>query len=466
MKLKFIFAFFILVAPWLAVQAKELPDFTELVERNAPAVVNISTVGEAPSQSQRRGQPRNDELEEFFRFFGPPGRRPPGAPNMQPPRSLGSGFIISKDGYILTNNHVVDGASEIIVRLSDRRELVAELVGADVRADLAVLKVTADEDLPMVELGNSAKLKVGEWVLAIGSPFGFDYSVTAGIVSAKGRSLPTAQNENYVPYIQTDVAINPGNSGGPLFNLAGDVIGINSQIYSNSGGFMGVSFAIPIDIAMEVANQLREEGRVSRGWLGVMIQEVSRDLAESFGLDRPHGALISKVFDDTPAAAGGLREGDIITKFAGRSIERSSELPHFVGRVRAGDMADVELVRDGKKMSLELKVGELADLGEDGSRPVIGQNGGGPLGLVVAGLTDEEMERMDVSAGVRVVEVAGAAAEAGVRPGDIITRLNHQAVSSPSQLAELSESLTPGRTVPVLVLRSSNPTFLALKVPD
>jgi len=463
MKLRLIVAFFILVSPAWAVQAKELPDFTKLVERNAPAVVNISTVGEP--RRQRRGQPRSDELEEFFRFFGPPGSRP-GVPNMRPSTSLGSGFIISKDGYILTNNHVVDGASEIIVRLSDRRELVAELVGGDVRADLAVLKVTTDEDLPVVELGKSEKLKVGEWVLAIGSPFGFDYSVTAGIVSAKGRSLPTAQNENYVPYIQTDVAINPGNSGGPLFNLDGEVIGINSQIYSNSGGFMGVSFAIPIDIAMEVADQLKEDGRVSRGWLGVMIQEVSRDLAESFGLDRPHGALISKVFDDTPAAAGGLRAGDIITSFNGRSIERSSELPHFVGRVRAGDMAEVELVRDGKEMTLELRVGELADLGEDGSRPVAGQSGGGRLGLAVAGLTDEEMERLDVRDGVRVVDVSGAAADAGIRPGDIVVRLNHQAIGSPSQLEELAESLTAGRTVPVLVLRNSNPTFLALKVPE
>jgi len=269
-----------------------------------------------------------------------------------------------------------------------------------------------------------------------------------------------------VPYIQTDVAINPGNSGGPLFNLDGEVIGINSQIYSNSGGFMGVSFAIPIDIAMEVADQLKEDGRVSRGWLGVMIQEVSRDLAESFGLDRPHGALISKVFDDTPAAAGGLRAGDIITSFNGRSIERSSELPHFVGRVRAGDMAEVELVRDGKEMTLELRVGELADLGEDGSRPVAGQSGGGRLGLAVAGLTDEEMERLDVRDGVRVVDVSGAAADAGIRPGDIVVRLNHQAIGSPSQLEELAESLTAGRTVPVLVLRNSNPTFLALKVPE
>ncbi len=444
-----------------AVNARDLPDFTKLVEKNAPAVVNISTVGEA--ESSRQNRPRSDELEEFFRFFGPPGRG--GQPNLRPPRSLGSGFIISKDGYILTNNHVVDDASEIIVRFSDRRELEAQLVGSDVRSDLAVLKVATDEDLPVVKLGRSEELKVGAWVLAIGSPFGFDYSVTAGIVSAKGRSLPTAQNENYVPYIQTDVAINPGNSGGPLFNLDGEVVGINSQIYSNSGGFMGVSFAIPIDIAMEVAQQLRTEGRVSRGWLGVMIQEVNRDLAESFGLDRPHGALISKVFEDTPAEAGGLREGDIITKFNGRSIERSAELPHFVGRVKAGEMATVELVRDGEVMELELKVGELADLREDGSRPMLGDGGSGRLGLAVAGLTDEEMSRMDIDAGVRVMDVEGAAAEAGVQRGDIITRLNHRPVDSPTTLRDIVDDLPAGRTVPMLVLRNANPVFLAIKVP-
>ena len=257
--------------------AKDLPDFTKLVEKYAPAVVNISTVGEVARPG--RQNPRNGELEEFFRFFGPPGGRQE-APNRRPAQSLGSGFIVSKDGYIVTNNHVVDGAREIIVRLSDRRELIAELVGADARSDLAVLKVSSDEALPVIKLGESERLKVGEWVLAIGSPFGFDYSVTAGIVSAKGRSLPTAQNENYVPYIQTDVAINPGNSGGPLFNLEGEVIGINSQIYSNSGGFMGVSFAIPIDVAMEVVDQLKDSGRVSRGWLGVMIQEVTRELGK------------------------------------------------------------------------------------------------------------------------------------------------------------------------------------------
>jgi serine protease Do len=442
--------------------ARELPDFTELVENNAPAVVNISTVGDAsPPTSRRRSPPRSDELEDLFRFFSPDRGRP-----RPPSRSLGSGFIISDDGYILTNHHVVYGAKEIVVRFSDRRELVAELIGSDERSDLAVLKVATDVDLPTVRLGKSEGLKVGAWVLAIGSPFGFDYSVTAGIVSAKGRSLPTAQNENYVPYIQTDVAINPGNSGGPLFNLKGEVVGINSQIYSNSGGFMGVSFAIPIDVAMDVADQLRTGGRVSRGWLGVMIQEVNRDLAESFGLDRPHGALISKVFDDTPAAEGGLREGDIITGFNGKSIERSGELPQYVGRVRAGQNVELQLVRDGKPIQLELKVGELADLDPDGSLPQLAQTVADRLGLVVAGLNADELAQLEIEDGVRVVEATGPAAEAEIRGGDIIMRLNHRTVESPADLSDIVEDLAAGQTVPVLVLRNQRPVFLALRVPE
>ena len=460
MKIRYLIALVFLFSGAAAIAA-DLPDFTKLVEKNAPAVVNISTVGETRS---RRQSPKNEELEEFFRFFGPPGGRR-GAPNVPRPRSLGSGFIISKDGYILTNAHVVDGAKEIIVRLSDRRELEAELIGSDVRADLAVIKVTTDENLPTVRLGKSAQLKVGAWVLAIGSPFGFDYSVTAGIVSAKGRSLPTAQNENYVPYIQTDVAINPGNSGGPLFNLEGEVVGINSQIYSNSGGFMGVSFAIPIDVAMDVAEQLRTEGRVSRGWLGVMIQEVNRDLAESFGLERPHGALISRVLPDTPAEAGGLREGDVIVSFNGQPIERSGELPHYVGRARAGSMADLELVRDGETMELRLKVGELADLGEGGNRQASVEGGGGRLGLSVVPLNDEELSQLDIRGGVRVTNASGAAAEADIRRGDVITRLNHRPVDSPDRLREISEALESGRPVPVLVLRNGNAVYLALHVP-
>ncbi|MEM7097073.1 MAG: DegQ family serine endoprotease [Pseudomonadota bacterium] len=443
----------------VSANARDLPDFTKLVERNAPAVVNISTEAESQARNNRRTP---EGLEEFFRRFGQPSPRTP-----RPSRSLGSGFIISEDGYILTNHHVVDGASEIVVRLSDRRELIAELVGSDSRADLAVLKVETDEDLPTVTIGESEPLAAGEWVLAIGSPFGFDYSVTAGIVSAKGRSLPTgAQRENYVPYIQTDVAINPGNSGGPLFNLAGEVVGINAQIFSNSGGFMGVSFAIPIDVAMEVAGQLREDGKVSRGWLGVMIQEVNRDLAESFGLDRPHGALISQVFEDTPAEEGGLRQGDIITKFNGRSIERSSELPYNVGRVKAGESAEIELVREGKRMTIDLTVGELAAVGESSPSQRLGRSSENKLGLVLRSLNDDELDRLDISGGVRVVEVDEPAAEAGIQAGDVITRFYNKGVDTPAEFEEILNDLRPGRTVPVLVLRSGNPVYLALRIPE
>ena len=333
-------------------QASELPDFTALVEDNAAVVVNISTVRHR--QQSRAPRSRDEELNEFFeRFFPPDGSQR--GPSRRP-QSLGSGFVLDSDGYILTNNHVVEGADEIIVRFIDRRELTAELIGADPRSDLALIKVDAD-DLPFVRLGDSDQLKVGEWVLAIGAPFGFDYSVTKGIVSAKGRSLPTELNENYVPFIQTDVPINPGNSGGPLFNLDGEVIGINSQIYSNSGGFMGVSFAIPVNIAMEVVAQLKADGRVARGWLGVVIQEVNRDLAESFGLDRPHGALVSRVLEDSPAEQGGILEGDIITAFNGQAIDRSAELPHYVGRAKAGSDATLDVVRDGKKINITLNVG-------------------------------------------------------------------------------------------------------------
>ena len=279
------------------VSAAELPDFTSLVKDNEAAVVNISTTSEPKRRSSRPGRPGgNDRLEEFYRFFGPPSgpNSPRGGLPSNPSRSLGSGFIIAADGYVLTNNHVVEDADEIIVRTSDRREYEAKLVGADPRSDLALLKIESKEDFPILKMGNFDDVEVGQWVLAIGSPFGFDYSVTAGIVSAKGRSLSNPRTGNYVPFIQTDVAISPGNSGGPLFNLEGEVVGINSQIYSNSGGFMGVSFAIPIDIAMDVVEQLKDKGRVSRGWLGVEILELTKDLAEGFGLDRPKGAVVTE----------------------------------------------------------------------------------------------------------------------------------------------------------------------------
>ncbi|MFM7121829.1 MAG: DegQ family serine endoprotease [Gammaproteobacteria bacterium] len=450
------------LAPVVA-HARDLPDFTPLVEKNAAAVVNISTVQKDNPHSEGP-QNRSDELDEFFRrFFPPDGSR--GVPFAKP-RSLGSGFVLSADGYILTNNHVVEDADEIMVRFNDRREMTATLVGSDPRSDLALLKVDADE-LPTVRIARSDDLKVGEWVLAIGSPFGFDYSVTAGIVSAKGRSLPTEQNENYVPFIQTDVAINPGNSGGPLFNLDGEVVGINSQIYSNSGGFMGVSFAIPIDVAMDVVDQLKASGKVARGWLGVVIQEVSRDLAESFGLNRPHGALVTRVLEDGPADQAGLREGDIIVAFGEQQIDFSSELPHVVGRARVGSEVPMQVVREGKEITIDVEVGALPDRpGEVAASTGVEAPVPSRLGMNVETPPPALRERLGSEGGVQVQEVRDAAEEAGIRPGDVITRLDNRPIADVEAFAEIADSLAAGRSVPVLIIRGQTPTFLALRVPD
>ncbi len=445
-----------------SVQAAALPDFTELVKDNEAAVVNISTVGEAPSRMNRRG-PRNDQLEEFFRRFGPPQQRE-NQPRLRP-RSLGSGFIIESDGYILTNNHVVDGAEKIMVRLSNREEYEAELVGTDPRSDLALLKVSADKRLPALTMGDSDELEVGEWVLAIGSPFGFDYSVTAGIVSAKGRSLSNPQTGNYVPFIQTDVAINPGNSGGPLFNLDGEVVGINSQIYSNSGGFMGVSFAIPIEMAMDVVKQLKDKGRVSRGWLGVEILEVSRDLALSYGLERPRGALVARVMEGSPAADAGLQEEDIIVEFNGQDIERSGELPQYVGRAPVGEPSRLTVVRGGKKKKLSVTIGELPDQAGLTSGPKQ-SNQDNKIGLTVRDLSEQTKEQLGVDSGVEVVAARGLAGEAGLMPRDIILRMRTKPVVDSETLDDIIADVKPGSIVPVLVLRQQRRIFLTLKVPE
>ena len=445
-----------------SVQAAALPDFTELVKDNEAAVVNISTVGEAPSRMNRRG-PRNDQLEEFFRRFGPPQQRE-NQPRLRP-RSLGSGFIIESDGYILTNNHVVDGAEKIMVRLSNREEYEAELVGTDPRSDLALLKVSADKRLPALTMGDSDELEVGEWVLAIGSPFGFDYSVTAGIVSAKGRSLSNPQTGNYVPFIQTDVAINPGNSGGPLFNLDGEVVGINSQIYSNSGGFMGVSFAIPIEMAMDVVKQLKDKGRVSRGWLGVEILEVSRDLALSYGLERPRGALVARVMEGSPAADAGLQEEDIIVEFNGQDIERSGELPQYVGRAPVGEPSRLTVVRGGKKKKLSVTIGELPDQAGLTSGPKQ-SNKDNKIGLTVRDLSEQTKEQLGVDSGVEVVAARGLAGEAGLMPRDIILRMRTKPVVDSEALDDIIADVKPGSIVPVLVLRQQRRIFLTLKVPE
>ena len=347
-----------------ALQARSLPDFVSLAKQNSPAVVNIATTqhkdgGDSSHNFQIPDLPEGSPLNEFFeRFFGDQ-EGFGGSPRGFDTQSLGSGFIISDDGYILTNNHVIDGADEIVVRLSDRREFVAELIGKDKRSDVALIKIDAG-DLPKVKIGSTRDLEVGEWVLAIGSPFGFDHSVTSGIVSAKGRNLPS---ENYVPFIQTDVAINPGNSGGPLFNLDGEVVGVNSQIYSRTGGYMGLSFAIPIEMAMNVADQLRTKGRVSRGWLGVLIQDVTRELADSFGMRHPKGALVARVLPGSPAEKADLRTGDIILEFNGKEVGNSSMLPPLVGASRVDQPADVTVLRNGKRQVIAVDIGELPQEG-------------------------------------------------------------------------------------------------------
>lgn len=438
----------------------DLPDFRPLVKQASPAVVNISTVQRASSRdnlAQRYNLP--PEVPEAFRyFFG----LPDGLPQDEAERtSLGSGFIISKDGYILTNNHVIKDADEIMVRLNDRRELEAKLIGADETSDLALLKVEA-KNLPTVKLGNSDRLDVGEWVVAIGSPFGFDYSVTAGIVSAKGRSLP---NENYVPFIQTDVAINPGNSGGPLFNLKGEVVGINSQIYTRSGGFMGVSFAIPINVALDVSEQLKNTGKVSRGWLGVLIQEVNKDLAESFGLERAAGALVAQIVPDSPAAKSDLKSGDIITHFDGRPIYLSSDLPHEVGGVKPGAKVTLDVVRNGKAKKVTVQIGAMpdadgAELAFKGKSSNVTIN---RLGLVVAALNDAQ--RKSVGDGVVVREVKqGPAAAAGLINGDIITMIYGQSIRSVSEFEDVVAGLPAGRNVPVRVIRRGAALFIPLRI--
>jgi len=442
----------------------QLPDFTPLVEEAAPAVVNISSTQKAPARGGGAPpMPDFDDLPPIFRdFFERSLPRDP-RPRQREAQSLGSGFIISADGYILTNNHVVADATEIIVRLSDRSELKAELVGTDPRSDVALLKVDG-KNLPTVRLGKSDELKVGEWVLAIGSPFGFDHSVTAGIVSAKGRSLP---NESYVPFIQTDVAINPGNSGGPLFNLKGEVVGINSQIFTRSGGFMGLSFAIPIDVALNVSNQIKANGKVSRGWLGVMVQEVNRDLAESFGLDKPSGALVAEVQDDSPAVKGGIKVGDIILALNGQFIESSSDLPHRVGALKPGDRAQLEIVREGKRKTLSIHIGELP--GSDDELLAGGGRGAerssNRLGVTVAELSSEQRKNMDITGGVLVREVTDdPAASIGLRPGDIITHLNNRPVDSTAAFSKIAQALPAGRSVSMRVLRQGRASFITFRL--
>ncbi len=460
----------LLMLSQVLVARAELPDFTELVEQASPAVVNISTRQKVaqPGVVINGQMPDLEGLPPMFREFFERGmpQMPKGQGGRQrEAQSLGSGFIISADGYVLTNNHVVADADEIMVRLSDRSELQAKLVGTDPRTDVALLKVEG-KNLPTLKLGKSDELKVGEWVLAIGSPFGFDHSVTAGIVSAKGRSLP---NENYVPFIQTDVAINPGNSGGPLFNLDGEVVGINSQIYTRSGGFMGVSFAIPIDVALSVADQLKASGKVSRGWLGVVIQEVNKDLAESFGLDKPAGALVAQVLDKGPAQQGGLLVGDVILAANGQPIVVSGDLPHLVGTLKPGSKVVLDLMRDGERKTVSLEVGSLPD---EGNQLLADEESGvernsNRLGVSVVDLTAEQKQAADLAGGVLIKDVQqGPGALIGLRPGDVITHLNNQPVLSAKQFAEVAKALPAKRSVSMRVLRQGRASFITFKLAE
>ncbi len=440
--------------------AKDVMDVADLVEKEGPAVVNIST-----TKLVKRGQegmPFGDkDMQEFFRRFFPgmPGPEGQGPRPMQeiPARGEGSGFIVSNDGYILTNAHVVKGADEVVVKLIDKRTFTAKVMGADARTDVAVIKINAS-NLPVVKLGDPAKLRVGEAVAAIGSPFGFENSVTAGIVSAKGRSLPS---EAYVPFIQTDVAINPGNSGGPLFNMKGEVVGINSQIYSRSGGYMGVSFAIPIDVAMNVAKQLESGGKISRGWLGVMVQEVTADLADSFGLDRPRGALVSQVQEDSPAQKAGLQVADVILEFNGKAVENSSDLPHMVGMAKPGTRIPLQVWRKGKTQQLNVMLGELPtedqQASNDGKTMLRG-------GLALTELGADQRRALELDHGVLVADATGDAARAGIRTGDIILAVNNTKITSVAVYRKVIATISAGKSAAILVRRGDGSLYVPLKI--
>ena len=450
-------------------QARELPDFADLAEKQGAAVVNISTTHVVRGQRFGHGLPFDEDdpaLEFFKRYLPKQFPNIPGMPRDFENKSLGSGFIISADGYILTNAHVVDGADEVAVRLTDKRELKAKVIGTDKRTDIALLKIDA-AGLPTVRLGDPAKLRVGEWVVAIGSPFGFDNTVTAGIVSAKGRSLP---QENYVPFIQTDVAINPGNSGGPLFNMKGEVVGINSQIYSRSGGYQGIAFAIPIDVAMEVQAQLKASGKVSRGRLGVMIQEVTKELADSFGLAKPHGALVASVEKDGPADKAGIEAGDVIMSFNGKAVGQSSDLPRMVGSTKPGSKASVQIWRGGASKELSLTVGEMSDespQGRAGKRGKLADpSPANRLGLVLAEPSAEQKRQLGIRHGLLVEEVReGGRGE--LRQGDVILALIQRGVQTEVRSVDQFNSLLAKQdkagSVTLLVRRGDAQTFVTLK---
>jgi len=447
---------------FVSLSSAALPDFTEIVEASSPAVVKILVEYEAENpRYQEELEELPESLRRFFDFRG----RPP-VPRER--AGMGSGFIFSSNGFVITNHHVVDGAKHVVVRLPTRQEFDAEIIGTDPRSDLAVLKIAGDS-LPILRLADDGAVKVGQWVLAIGSPFGLDFSVTAGIVSAVGRSLPTTAGDNYVPFIQTDVAINPGNSGGPLFNLEGEVIGVNSQIFTRSGGSIGLSFAIPSSVVRNVVAQIQETGEVERGWLGVSIQDVDRNLADSFGLDRPRGALIAQVGKDSPAENAGLASGDIIVSFDGHAVETSADLPHIVGLIAPGTSVEAVIMRDGKERSIDVEVGVLAadavarvetEAASDGTVRL--------LGMRIAPVEAELLSELGLSGGVWVVGVkpGSPAGESGVEEGDILTRLGSRPISQITDLDGVADELVSGASVPARLIRGRSPLFIGIRIPE
>lgn len=450
-----------------------LPDFTRLVERVGPSVVNIeATIGTRVARTQ--GQPMPDEMPEFFRRFFGPGTPFPGTPGPQGPggprgASMGTGFVMSPDGYVLTNHHVVDGADEVTVRFSDRREFAAEIVGSDEQSDVALLKIDAT-GLPALRAGDSRTLKPGQWAVAIGSPFGLDQSVTAGIISAVGRANPYA-NQRYVPFIQTDVAINRGNSGGPLLNTSGEVVGINSQIFSNSGGYMGVSFAIPIDVAMNVADQIRTTGEVRRGQIGVQVQEINAEQARGLRLPDTRGALVADVVAGGPAERAGVERGDVIRSVDGAPVNQSSDLPPIIGALAPGKRVELGIWREGRTRSLDVTLGELdegrvAGIPGGGTRPPAAAKASNPLGLAGQALTDDQRRELGLKKGegVAIARVDGLAARnAGLQPGDVVLSVGRTAVDSPEALDRELARVRAGETVMLLVRsRGGGTQFVAV----
>lgn len=448
------------------IDSKDLPNFSSLAEYTSPAVVNVSVVKTIPSRNGMNGSrspfPPGSPFEDFFNF--------PFEERRQPERKIqsgGSGFIISSDGYVLTNHHVIEDASEITISLNDRREFKAKLIGSDKKADVAVLKIKSEQDLPFLNLGNSDEVKVGDWVVAIGSPYRLNFSVTAGIVSAKTRSVP-GRETSYIPFIQSDVAINPGNSGGPLFNMDGDVVGINAMIYSGSGGYMGISFTIPMNYAKEIVDQIIETGSVARGWLGVSVQEITKDLADSFELGTPRGALVGSVIKNSPAEKAGFKNGDVILEFDGKKIVYSGDLPLIVGRIKPDAKVQALIFRDKKEKIISVKVGQLEEV--DPNKPIIAEKSKkrNKLEIVVSSIDEisiEDQERLNITNGVLVKEVyPGPAQEAGIQVGDIITSIAQKEINSINDYRKIVSFLKNGSSVPIRIIRNGNGTFLTLKI--